>query len=152
MANLVPELYCSDFARSLRFYVDLLGFQILYDRPEERFAYLEREGAELMIEEPTGRVWLTASLSYPFGRGINLQIAVSQIDKLYDKCHSSANPSSLQWKRNSTGAAIRSLAAASSSCKILTVICCVSRRSSGPGLPQAERVATFAASGKKDAI
>ncbi|MBV8448253.1 MAG: VOC family protein [Hyphomicrobiales bacterium] len=86
MANLVPELYCSDFARSSRFYVDLLGFQILYDRPEERFAYLEREGAELMIEEPTGRVWLTASLSYPFGRGINLQIAVSQIDKLYDKC------------------------------------------------------------------
>jgi catechol 2,3-dioxygenase-like lactoylglutathione lyase family enzyme len=48
-ARLVPELYCSDFDRTLHFYTDLLGFTVLYARPEERFAYLEREGAELMI-------------------------------------------------------------------------------------------------------
>ncbi len=28
MAKLVPELYCSDFEHSLRFYVDILGFRI----------------------------------------------------------------------------------------------------------------------------
>ena len=61
MAKLVPELYCSDFERSLRFYVEILGFRILYDRPEEKFAYLDREGAELMIEQPAGRRWLTGS-------------------------------------------------------------------------------------------
>lgn len=38
MAKLVPELYRSDFEHSLRFYVELLGFRILYDRPEEKFA------------------------------------------------------------------------------------------------------------------
>src|SRR5882724_8615886 len=44
-AKLVPELVCSDFQESHRFYADLLGFRVLYSRPEERFAYLEREGA-----------------------------------------------------------------------------------------------------------
>ena len=40
-ARLVPELYVSDFDESRRFYTDVLGFTILYSRPEERFAYLD---------------------------------------------------------------------------------------------------------------
>jgi catechol 2,3-dioxygenase-like lactoylglutathione lyase family enzyme len=51
--RLVPELVCSDLARSLDFYVGVLGFAVVYERTEERFAYLEREGAELMLEQPT---------------------------------------------------------------------------------------------------
>jgi catechol 2,3-dioxygenase-like lactoylglutathione lyase family enzyme len=92
MVKLVPELYCSDFKHSLRFYVELLGFRILYDRPEEKFAYLDREGAELMIEQPAGRRWLTGELTRPFGRGINLQIEVSAIDALHDKCRTEQVP------------------------------------------------------------
>ena len=45
-ARLVPELYCSHFDRTLQFYAEVLGFTVLYARPEERFAYLEREGAD----------------------------------------------------------------------------------------------------------
>jgi catechol 2,3-dioxygenase-like lactoylglutathione lyase family enzyme len=92
MAKLVPELYCSNFEHSLRFCVELLGFRILYDRPEEKFAYLDRDGAELMIEQPTGRRWLTGDLTQPFGRGINLQIQVSEIDALHDKCRAERIP------------------------------------------------------------
>ena len=51
-ARLVPELYCSDLERSLRFYTGILGFSVRFARPETRFAYLEREGAEIMIEAP----------------------------------------------------------------------------------------------------
>ena len=54
---LVPELYCAQLARSLQFYVEVLGFEVLYTRLEESFAYLHREGAELMLEEPRGRVF-----------------------------------------------------------------------------------------------
>lgn len=72
-ARLVPELYCSSIERSLAFYVNVLGFSVRYSRPEERFAYLEREGAELMIEQPTAP-WLTGELTPPFGPGINLQM------------------------------------------------------------------------------
>ncbi len=64
-ARLVPELLCTDLARSLSFYVGLCGFRIAYDRPEEGFAYLDLEGAHLMLEEadPTDqgeRAWWTA--------------------------------------------------------------------------------------------
>lgn len=83
--RLVPELYCSDFAASLRFYTEVVGFRVVYARPEERFAYLGLDGAELMIEQPTGedRTWLAAELSYPFGRGVNLSIEVREVGRLY---------------------------------------------------------------------
>jgi lactoylglutathione lyase len=84
-AKLVPELVCSNFPESHRFYTDLLGFRVLYSRPEERFAYLEREGAELMLEQSVGkdRLWPRAELAYPFGRGINFQIQVTDAERLY---------------------------------------------------------------------
>jgi lactoylglutathione lyase len=84
-AELVPELVCSNFAESHRFYTELLGFRVLYSRPEERFAYLERDGAELMLEQPVsqGRLSPRAELAYPFGRGINFQIQVSDVERLH---------------------------------------------------------------------
>src|SRR3954452_5129710 len=84
-AKLVPELICSDIARSLDFYTKVLGFTQLYARPEERFAYLDREGAQLMIEQPTGRRFVAGELSYPFGRGVNFQIEVADVETLYGR-------------------------------------------------------------------
>lgn len=83
--RLVPELICSDVARSLAFYRDLLGFRVLYARAEERFAYLERDGAELMLEQPLAhdRLWPRAELAYPFGRGLNLEIHVADVEPLH---------------------------------------------------------------------
>ncbi|KGM35674.1 bleomycin resistance protein [Inquilinus limosus] len=82
---LVPELYVSEIGRSLRFYTGVLGFAVLYDRPEERFAYLVREGAALMLEQPAdpARTWLAGPLEHPYGHGINLQISVADIDTLH---------------------------------------------------------------------
>jgi len=82
--KLVPELYCSNFERSLAFYAEVLGFRVRYARPEERFAYLDLDGAELMIEQPTEpwRNWSTGNLIPPFGRGINLQIEVGDVAAL----------------------------------------------------------------------
>lgn len=80
---LVPELVCADFPASLAFYRDLLGFARLYGREDPPFAYLERERAQVMLErlEPQGS-WLTGALEQPFGRGINLQIEVSDLEPL----------------------------------------------------------------------
>lgn len=82
---LVPELYVSDIDRSRRFYTGVLGFAVLYDRPEERFAYLVRESAALMLEQPgdPARTWLAGPLEPPYGRGINLQIEVAEIGPLH---------------------------------------------------------------------
>jgi catechol 2,3-dioxygenase-like lactoylglutathione lyase family enzyme len=81
----VPELLCSDFDRSLAFYRDVCGFHMRYERPEDRFAYLEREGAELMLEQLTDgpRSFLAGPLEQPFGRGMNLQIEVADVDQLH---------------------------------------------------------------------
>lgn len=81
-AALVPELYVRDLDTSLAFYARF-GFTVRYGRPDERFAYLERSGAELMLEEPRGRTWLAGPLERPFGRGMNLQIAVEDADTLH---------------------------------------------------------------------
>jgi catechol 2,3-dioxygenase-like lactoylglutathione lyase family enzyme len=90
--KLVPELLCSDLARSIDFYVRVLGFAIVYQRTEERFAYLEREGAELMIEQPTARRLVAGDLEAPYGRGINLQIEVSDVEALYDTVQKAVAP------------------------------------------------------------
>jgi catechol 2,3-dioxygenase-like lactoylglutathione lyase family enzyme len=85
MNRLVPELDVTDLDRSLAFYVALIGFRILYERPEERFAFLEREGAEIMLEEAAGpgRRLRTAPLERPLGRGVNFQIEVADVAALY---------------------------------------------------------------------
>jgi catechol 2,3-dioxygenase-like lactoylglutathione lyase family enzyme len=83
--KLVPELDVADLARALRFYVDVCGFRVDYERPEEGFAYLEREGAELMLQaaDGPGRRFRTAPLEHPFGRGVILQIEVSDAGGLH---------------------------------------------------------------------
>lgn len=84
-ALLVPEFYSSDFLCSLKFYTKTLGFSVRYARMEERFAYLEREGAQLMIEQTVdpARAFVIGELAHPYGRGMNLQIMVSDVDSLY---------------------------------------------------------------------
>jgi catechol 2,3-dioxygenase-like lactoylglutathione lyase family enzyme len=83
--RLVPELTCSDLQKSVDFYVGRLGFKVLYQRPEEKFVYLDRDGAHIMIQQSgTTREWITADLSYPFGRGINFQIPIADVVSLYD--------------------------------------------------------------------
>lgn len=84
--GLVPELYVTDLGRSLAFYLDALDFDVLYRRDEDSFAYLRRENAELMLEQiGESRNWISGDLQHPFGRGLNLQIEVSDVDELYRK-------------------------------------------------------------------
>ena len=79
---IVPELICADIATSLAFY-EGIGFRVLFSRPEERFAYLSREGANLMLEQSTGRQFLIGALEHPFGRGMNLQIRTTDVRSLF---------------------------------------------------------------------
>lgn len=82
-ARLVPELLVSDIGRSLDFYLGICGWRVLWQRQAEGFAYLAREGAELMLEEPRGRTFLAGPLEHPYGRGMNLQTQVDDVDALY---------------------------------------------------------------------
>ena len=83
--RVVPELYCSNVTLSASFFIDVLGFQVEYERPEEGFYYLNRDGVSLMLEGimPSNRQWFTGKLEVPFGRGINFEWEVKDLDILY---------------------------------------------------------------------
>lgn len=83
-SSLIPELKVSDFRKSLDFYTRLAPFKILYERPENDFAMLEINGAQLMIEGlDKSRTWFVGPMEKPFGRGMHLQIEVEDVQNLY---------------------------------------------------------------------
>lgn len=104
--SLTPELYCSNIKVSVAFYTETLGFSIQYEREEEGFAMLEREGSRIMLDEigkpaaSVNRSWLSASLEFPFGRGVNFQIKTAAVDKLYEKVQKIVRVSSCPSKTN----------------------------------------------------
>lgn len=80
--KLIPELSVSDINKSKEFYLSI-GFSIVYERVEDKFCFLELDGNQLMIEEVNDH-WNTGELEYPYGRGINISMEVSDINMIYD--------------------------------------------------------------------
>jgi catechol 2,3-dioxygenase-like lactoylglutathione lyase family enzyme len=76
---------------SVTFWRDVLGFLVLYDRPEVGFASLMRDGIEIMLDQIDGgrperrRIWDTGPLQHPFGREINFELEVDDLDKSLEK-------------------------------------------------------------------
>jgi len=82
-AQLVPEMLISDLSTSLRFWRDLCGFRVVFDRPEEGFAYLDRDGAQIMLDQRgLTRDWETGAMEAPFGRGVNFQVSVPAVEPI----------------------------------------------------------------------
>ena len=91
-AKLVPELLVQDIDASLDFWRELLGFEIAYARPDERFVYLERpEGAQIMLCQRNGK-WETASLEPPYGRGAMFQLYIENIDEVMGRLSAANHP------------------------------------------------------------
>ncbi|RAS77318.1 bleomycin resistance protein [Priestia endophytica] len=81
--KLIPELSVKDIQKSKKFYLDVLGFQLIYERIEDQFAFISLNGAQMMIEQCNGH-WQTGKLEYPYGRGINFQIEIENIEILLE--------------------------------------------------------------------
>ena len=85
--QLLPELDVFNLEDSLHFYIDLIGFQIVYDRKEDKFVFLQLENVQLMLQQidKDNNKWETGKLEYPLGVCINFQIDVTNIDEIYEK-------------------------------------------------------------------
>ena len=79
--SLIPELSVSNINKSKEFYLKI-GFKIKYERKEDKFCFLELENNQIMIEENNNN-WNTGKLEYPYGRGINISMSISDVEKLY---------------------------------------------------------------------
>ena len=77
---MVVELHVNDLDASLLFWRDVVGFGTAFDRPEERFAYLEHpEGHQIMLCQRHGR-FETGPMEFPLGQGAMLQIYLRSIE------------------------------------------------------------------------
>ena len=47
--SLIPEVSVIDIKESKRFYIDILGFKLEYERPEDKFAFLSLGDIQIMI-------------------------------------------------------------------------------------------------------
>ena len=83
--QMVPEFDVFNLEESLHFYTSLIGFNIVYKRKEDKFAFLQLEDVQLMLQEinEEGNKCGTRKLEYPLGVGINFQIDVTNIDEIY---------------------------------------------------------------------
>ena len=89
--QMIPELDVFNLAESLNFYTNIIGFKIVYNREEDKFAFLQFEDVQLMIQEidKENNKWETGKLEYPLGIGINFQIDVTNIDEIYNRLKNS---------------------------------------------------------------
>lgn len=80
----IPELSVTNLENSLKFY-RTAGFKIEYERPENKFVFLSMGEIQFMLQEISkGDKWDIAPLSYPFGNGINFQLEVENVEKIYN--------------------------------------------------------------------
>ena len=79
--SLIPELIVSDLQRSINFYVKILGFKIEYKR--NNFVFISLEKNQIMLSKSDN--WNTGKLERPFGRGINLQMRIMDVNGLMNK-------------------------------------------------------------------
>ncbi len=108
-SKLIPELTVSSIDKTKEFYVDLLGFTIEFERKEEKFVFMTDASSLYRVnfcggnEKGTDNAGsiiehfetvpvkiyrnkpVEVRLFSPYGRGINFEIEVGDIDKLYEK-------------------------------------------------------------------
>lgn len=80
----IPELSVTNLGNSLKFY-KTAGFKIKYDRPENKFVFISLGNIQFMLQELSNNdKWNVEELKYPFGNGINFQLEVEDVDKIYN--------------------------------------------------------------------
>lgn len=79
--SLIPELTVTNIEESKKFYQNI-GFEIMYERKENKFCFLQLEENQIMIEEQNDN-WNVGEMEYPFGRGINISMSISDVEKMY---------------------------------------------------------------------
>jgi len=80
----IPELSVTNVEESLKFY-KTAGFKVEYERPDDKFVFISLGEIQFMLQEiKKDDKWSVAPLSYPFGNGINFQLDVTSVDKIYN--------------------------------------------------------------------
>jgi catechol 2,3-dioxygenase-like lactoylglutathione lyase family enzyme len=89
---ILAEFLVTNYIKSLKFYVDILGFKVEYQRKTPNFAFLSYNGSQIIIQELRVGEKETEKLEYPFGRGVNFQIETNSVQKIIDSLEKNDYP------------------------------------------------------------
>ena len=79
----IPELSVTNLRKSIDFY-KCIGFKVEYERTENKFVFISLGEIQFMLQEISDNdKWDVAPLTYPFGNGINFQLEVEDVSKVY---------------------------------------------------------------------
>lgn len=82
--KMIPELSVFDIEQTVAFYKQL-GFEVIYERPEDLFVFMSFEGSQFMFEQIHDNGWNTGEMRYPLGQGVNFSIEAADINSLYER-------------------------------------------------------------------
>ena len=80
--SLIPELSVSNIENSKKFYQNL-GFEIMYERKEDKFCFIQLEKNQIMLQEKNDN-WVVGKMEYPYGNGINISMSINEVEGLYN--------------------------------------------------------------------
>lgn len=96
----IPELSVTNLTKSLDFY-KTCGFKIEYERKEDSFVFISLGEIQFMLQEiKADDKWQVGKLEYPFGRGINFQLEVDDVSKIYNDLQSKGYKINFQMEEN----------------------------------------------------
>lgn len=80
----IPEFSVTNLENSLKFY-KIAGFKVEYERADDKFVFISLGEIQFMLQEiKKDDKWNVGPLIYPFGNGINFQLDVINVDKIYN--------------------------------------------------------------------
>lgn len=96
----IPELDVTNLEKSIQFYTTC-GFKLEYQREEDKFVFLSLGEIQFMLQElsPNNK-WETGKLEYPFGRGINFQLEVDDVEDIYSSLKDNGYPIMVDMEEN----------------------------------------------------
>ena len=96
----IPELDVTNLNNSIKFY-KICGFKIEYERKEDKFVFLSLGEIQFMLQElAIDNKWETGKLEYPFGRGINFQLEVDDVDTIYNSLKNNGYKVMIEMEEN----------------------------------------------------
>ncbi len=99
-SKLIPEMTVKNLEESIKFY-KTAGFIVEYERPENKFSFISLGEIQFMLQEDSGsEKWDLAPLSYPYGNGINFQLEVDNVDRIYNRLKESGYKIAFDMEEN----------------------------------------------------
>ena len=89
---LVPELVVNNYEISKKFYTEIFGFNLSFERTEDKFGYFDLSGAQIMLLQSPGADIYQINRTGPNGKGLHFQVELNSISELLGRLQTASIP------------------------------------------------------------